>query len=80
MDYDLFKKVVDQGIQLNRILRLLEEEEMSLFKRYRLYDSDSRAKRVLRTYSTHSFDPFQSAYESSSSALKRNKLFEVKVC
>jgi hypothetical protein len=68
---------VDQGVQLNRILRLLEEEEMSLFRRSRLYDNDSKTRRQLKPFTSSQYDLFTQALESSDSALRRNKLFEV---
>jgi len=64
--------VVDQGVQLNRILRLLEQDEMSLYQRCNLLDSKSG-----RRYSRASFyNPFQSGIERSNAALERHKLFQ----
>lgn len=65
--------VVDQEVQLNRILRLMEEEEMSLYKRCNLYESKSRRRNTRVPF----YDPFKSAIDYSSLALQRNKLFEV---
>ena len=65
-------KVEDQGVQLNRILRLLKEEEMALYKRCHLNESKSRNFRP-----RFNFDPFKNAIESSNATLKRNKQFEV---
>ena len=67
-----FKKnqVEDQGVQLNRILRLLKEEEMALYKRCNLNESRSRTFRPRLLH-----DPFKSAIESSNATLKRNKQF-----
>ena len=69
---NLIKKVEDQGVQLNRILRLLKEEEMALYKRCNLNESRSSNYRPKFIY-----NPFKNAIESSNAALKRNKQFEV---
>lgn len=68
----LILKVVDQGVQLNRILRLLEQDEMALYKRCNLYESKGRR------HSRASFhNPFDSGLERSAAALQRHKLFQV---
>jgi hypothetical protein len=68
------KQVVDQEVQLNRILRLLEEEEMSLYRRCGLYES-KKSRRYSRPAA--GYNPFRSGLEASEMALKRHKLFEV---
>jgi hypothetical protein len=71
-------KVVDQTVQLNRVLRLLGEEEMALYRRCHIYEShsSSRSRRFIKP-AVSTYDPFKAALDQSSLALKRHKEFEV---
>lgn len=65
-------QVVDQGVQLNRILRLLEQDEMALYNRCNLYDTKGR-----RHSRASFYNPFEAGVERSAAALNRHKLFQV---
>ncbi|RNA10657.1 hypothetical protein BpHYR1_025294, partial [Brachionus plicatilis] len=63
--------VVDQGVQLNRILRLLEQDEMALYERCNLHETTGR-----RHSRASFYNPFESGLQRSASALQRHKLFQ----
>lgn len=66
----LKKKVVDQTNQLNRVLRLLEQEEVDISNKLRLFDDEDFDRR--RTKSGSRYDSVRESSQGSRSSRQRD--------
>ena len=71
------QKVIDQTVQLNRVLRLLNEEQYALCQRCHIGGGRGSGGRLRHHRRTISYDPFQVSLDSSNMLLRRQKQFEV---